>query len=359
VTVTDLGTEFGVEVGRDGESGVQVFQGTVRLSTNAAGPSKHFETLEAGKSVRIKRGQQPGACIIIAETPADATSFVRKLPAAASSGSVYSQAVMADKPLFYWTFDEPKGPAFEQVRRNTSQRLQPVGGASRSEDTPTGNGRAADCSRGDGCFRTIMMRRGDMPGAWAIEFWTRFSGEMSGRPMECLVNFGQDSLNNWGASNPAVVANFPHGRGGNELELCFADHISTGDGPKVGDGRWHHAMFVFFGNDTGFGAADRVDVAFDGNLRTIRRNQFTSAINLEGRLVVGAADVDLAKPFHGRIDELAIYDFDGLTAQEVAEKAADIARRHFYLAERGKGNSASATGKQASEVRASVDTRGR
>jgi len=98
-----------------------VFQGTVRLSTNAAEPSKRVETLQAGKSVRIKRSQQPGTFVVVAETAGNATSFVRTLPAAAQSGSGYSQAVMADKPLFYWTFDEPKGPAFEQVRHASNQ----------------------------------------------------------------------------------------------------------------------------------------------------------------------------------------------------------------------------------------------
>ena len=35
--------------------------------------------------------------------------------------------MLADKPLFYWTFDEPNGPAIEQVRGLWNQALYPRG----------------------------------------------------------------------------------------------------------------------------------------------------------------------------------------------------------------------------------------
>jgi hypothetical protein len=356
--VTDLGTEFGVEVKRDGESGVQVFQGTVRLSTSGTGAVDRYETLEAGKSMWVKRGQQPGTYEIVAEeTVRGATPFVRMLPARRLSA--YGQMIMIDKPRLYWSFDELKGPAYEQVRQDIDQRLYPVAGATRSDDTPTGKGRAADFTRSSGCFRSIAMHAGAMSGPWGLEFWTRFSGPMSDRPFECLMNFGQEVSRSSDSWNPAVVSNFGRRDDCGELALCFQRQRPTANGPKIGDDRWHHLMFVFFGNKWGFGVADRVDVVFDGEARSISRQEFTSAFDLDGRLALGAADLDLASPFHGLIDELALYDFSGLNERQVAERAAEIARRHFRLAESEKAEELRDRAKQKSEVRVESDTKGR
>ncbi len=77
-TVTDLGTEFGVEVNRDGQDRVYVFQGRVALQASGKDSSDPI-VLEAGQSSRVdSRGT------ITRQTAENATilpsTFVRKMP---------------------------------------------------------------------------------------------------------------------------------------------------------------------------------------------------------------------------------------------------------------------------------------
>ena len=79
-TVTDLGTEFGVEVERSGATRSHVFQGSVevrssnsrRLTTSGA-----VEILRAGQSARVERGRNQKA--IITREPGQPSRFVRRI----------------------------------------------------------------------------------------------------------------------------------------------------------------------------------------------------------------------------------------------------------------------------------------
>ena len=107
-TVTDLGTEFGVEVNKDGTTQVHVIQGVVEACHTARqGKAEHRERLTQGAAVEI--GVKVEAIKAVAFAP---QRFVRKLqPNAvdASAEAAYVKAVLADKPLGYWPLNEPAG----------------------------------------------------------------------------------------------------------------------------------------------------------------------------------------------------------------------------------------------------------
>ena len=126
--------------------------------------------------------------------------------------------------------------------------------------------------------------------------------------------------------------NWPNDAAKNELQLFYPTGPTHG-GPVLADNDWHHVLFVFYGNTAlRFGVASRVDVVFDGQPGTINRDKFTSAIDLGGQLFVGAAGEDFSLPFHGRIDELAIYDLSHLSVEEIEARSTDIAQRHIQAA---------------------------
>ena len=83
--VTDLGTEFGVEVNKHGETISHVYRGTVqvRLVGDHAQPTNSTRILHANESVRVAEEQSPtsGNTGVLAMTqPTGTIAFVRKLP---------------------------------------------------------------------------------------------------------------------------------------------------------------------------------------------------------------------------------------------------------------------------------------
>jgi len=79
-SITDLGTEFGVNVDRDGNNEVEVLQGTVRLQwPTASGGSPGEMQLGVGRSVRIDATKKT-----VTDCTANPTRFVRSLTYAAS-----------------------------------------------------------------------------------------------------------------------------------------------------------------------------------------------------------------------------------------------------------------------------------
>jgi hypothetical protein len=104
-TVTDLGTEFGVEVGRAGLTHVHVFRGVVdaQLVNPRHGAESHRRLVE-GEAVEI--GRSSGNLQMIAFAP---RLFTRKLQPVTdlSAETAYIKAVLADKPLGYWPLNEP------------------------------------------------------------------------------------------------------------------------------------------------------------------------------------------------------------------------------------------------------------
>src|SRR5262245_11763508 len=95
------------------------------------------------------------------------------MPNHVSAASPYNQAVLADGPIVYWTFDEAGGNAIEQVNGIGSAEMVPGGSATRGASTSTfggvGLGSAAvfDGTPG-GRFQASDVVPGGGPGAGFI-----------------------------------------------------------------------------------------------------------------------------------------------------------------------------------------------
>ena len=84
-TVTDLGTEFGVEVSRDGLTMSHVFRGSVKVQRSGVGAENKGDAivLRENESVQTQKIEEPkGVDVVLRRVAANAERFVRDLPPA-------------------------------------------------------------------------------------------------------------------------------------------------------------------------------------------------------------------------------------------------------------------------------------
>jgi hypothetical protein len=105
--VTDLGTEFGVEVAENGATESHVIQGKVDVEmTNPHGASQSRIRVSAGSAVRVEsKGKTILAVSYAPRRFASQLAFASAMDTSAERS--YIQAVLADKPLAYWPLNEP------------------------------------------------------------------------------------------------------------------------------------------------------------------------------------------------------------------------------------------------------------
>jgi hypothetical protein len=248
----------------------------------------------------------------------------------------YSQGVLADQPLLYWSFDEAEGNARQLApftAASPNNDLVPAGGATRVAHNDIGSGlgmgQAAHFPEG-GFFRIgqMSLTNNVVPAPYLIEFWMQAQGDLETHPRnDYLINLG-------GNNDPAVLYDYVGATGPSGLELYRGGR--TDYGPTVTDGNWHHVLFAVYGDGLS-GVADRVDAYIDGAIAAqgIRGTFVTSQLTLTS-MTVGSSLPQFAvfDGFEGNIDELAFYDLGSLTTEaEVTARAADIAARHYAAAQ--------------------------
>ena len=137
--VTDLGTEFGVEVDKRGRTTTQVFVGSVRLASVAAdGAVRAEQILSAGQ---VGTASAVGEMAVSA--PADgATAFTRMLPlsreAHKAEADAYAKLVMSLGPVAYYRMERPNDKkdiltVFDSAPGGRHGKLSVVGRAGGSE----------------------------------------------------------------------------------------------------------------------------------------------------------------------------------------------------------------------------------
>jgi hypothetical protein len=101
--VTDLGTEFGVEVSKQGDTTSRVFRGSVELRTTSADNNEEstVRVLQVNESARVESNadQAGGNRIIVSALSAEPVEFVREIPGRTAKPSDRVE-VIAD-----WQFD--------------------------------------------------------------------------------------------------------------------------------------------------------------------------------------------------------------------------------------------------------------
>ncbi len=216
----------------------------------------------------------------------------------------YQDAVLADSPSFYWTFDEESGNAVNYgSQSNADLRMDTSASRGTGTETPSGVslGKAAIFS-GAANETWSWGISGDTFTNYVIEMWIRDDDP----------NNASYVFQNGGATvnRPSAICGFE----GAGIFEAFTSLGRTGtDGPDVSDGEWHHLVI---GVDSTGGHTIYLNGAWHSN-------QPENIDEWRGNVLftIGASYNDAAW-LTGALDELAVYD---VGAGNVATITADIA----------------------------------
>lgn len=323
VAVVDLGTEFGLNMPADGPSSLMVFEGKAEVSVlNAEGHTLRSELLEGRRAVSV----DPAAGRIVSQEPqpdayVPAPELIAPgLPLAAG----YPEAVRRSRPWGYWRFEGLDGGAVsnELPDRPPLRAIGPL----------TLTGRPGE-NRGVHFARTPDEQHLLMDGDWTPSRQTGYAMELWMLAEEVNVGTLIGLLSR--PDEPAQKHLFAlelTGQGGYHLvhEPCTVRLLDRWPPSHTGGVnvfsrqiyvpfRWHHLVARR--------VPSRVELYMDGELAGTAPadpGDGTAACRLMvGRLKSGAQlGINQARPFLGRLDELAVYDHP--------LDPADI-RRHYEL----------------------------
>ncbi len=321
VAVVDLGTEFGFNVGSDGRSAVHVFEGQVEASLlTPEGYTLRSELLDKDQSATALAGagRLERDTLSAGDFAAAHPLPVRPLPLK----SEYPTSVLAAKPWGYWRFEGiENGLAQNEVAGGFPLRIS---GALTLGDEGTENHALRFPSASDAYAIMDGTWQPESGQDYAIEAWVmpesvRLSALVSliaDEPLEkpekhyFLLQL-MDRSQRWLHPNGSIRFLHRSPPGGSGGVNAFADH------PYI-PGRWHHLVAQKVGT--------RLELYVNGRLAGEALADADSAAGayrlLLGRLKqsqrVRLAD---ARPFVGRLDEVALYDH-ALTPAEISRHAA-------------------------------------
>ena len=104
--ITDLGTEFGVEVDRDGRTEAQVFLGAVAIVSSHPAAQKKPQVVRAGEQAAVE-GQHVTVTTTVS-TKSRVDRFIRKIPNPnrSTTEDAYGKFVLSMKPMVYYRMDQ-------------------------------------------------------------------------------------------------------------------------------------------------------------------------------------------------------------------------------------------------------------
>jgi hypothetical protein len=306
-TVTDLGTEFGVEVGESGSTATHVFRGVVEVQPGEKNgqPSGSAVRLEEDESVRVERRQSGvEAAMEVHRGTADAAGFVRvdQLPKLAEESRLkpfrrwqaYSQELRNDPALVaYYTFESPGADNATLPNLSAAGRVldAQVEGAEWVQGRLPGKSALYFHGKGSG-DRVVLPdpKRFDFTEAFSLGVWfqvARFRPDT----IPALITKGGPAwrLQRCGSTNGLTIDP------GTDEQYKLVPHTD------VTDRYWHLAVAVIEPRENSHRKCLYVDGCMDSEIEVpmpLGRS--------DEPLWVGASSLCPEREFEGRIDEVAI-----------------------------------------------------
>ncbi len=324
--VTDLGTEFGVEVGKAGETRSVVFDGKVRLTNRLAGHLNNGRLLQAGQAGAVGEN---GSVVVMPSEPSN-RRYVRAMPRPVPV-------------LAYWRFEESasNGPNDINLQTNaigdaSGHRVSldywpggpnGIGPYKAAADVPpppmfrngysggkkSFNSGALDPHK-EGVLFCESVRHGqpfDFYGSFTIEGYFKTNGDQSRAGMMAVVSKGiADSayLVSVNRQTPGAVqfSVFGFNDGEKEVSATLSDR-------NYADGRWHYFAARFEGKNTG--EAGKVSLLVGDENGLCQSNHLATSEGFmlnrpSDDLFIGRKGHDAARSvgghFRGLIDEIRI-----------------------------------------------------
>lgn len=314
--VTDLGTELGISVSREGKTDVAVFEGEAELSALIPGGQGMRTAL---LQVNERAGFQSSTGEIRAS---EATGFIERLQPPSPALTLpqdYAQRVLAAKPLHYWRLDRSDGAAIPNEVEGGPTLLMELG----ADIEPDAHGRVSARLHGaerPGVLYLDKSWRAPVEG-YAIEFWfmpdtveLMALGSLTTteykRPHVSLIELGgRRPGDSAGVGSLRYLLRWPPGhRDGMNLYSAAAMALPY---------QWHHLVAQQ--------SEGRMQLFLNGKLIGPAQAD-TLPKNVECLLQFGALEYrpgqgsPLRRPYSGRIAEVAVYE-RVLSADEIADHA--------------------------------------
>ncbi len=323
-TVTDIGTEFGVEVSKEGNTTSHVFQGVVEVqSAQSSGDGRKYAKpirLTANNSVEVKRKLDDGT-VSIHHIAADPQSFLRIQQFEKSANEkplqplrqwqAYSRQLRNDPALLaYYTFENTG---------ETNAILPNLSAAGRALDAHVEGaewvygripGKHALYFHGSGTGDRVVLpeqERFNFAGPFTVAVW--FRAEQFRSRYHALVTKGDTS---WRLQryNTTSYLSFDTSRGPSEIPHIV--DATCGQTP-VDDQKWHFVVIVYEPE----GAFAHKSLYLDGRLES-QSNAPLPLLQNNEPVYLGANSTAPNCEFWGVIDEVAIFS-RALLADEVAK----------------------------------------
>ncbi len=299
-TVTDLGTEFGVAVAKDGTAEVHVYQGEV-ISQPCA--------MEAGIGAAVHVTEGHAVRIEPQNTKSVAIAFSRRLfarqisvPKEQQAEAAYRNAVLADKPLAYWPLNESKhsrrfidwsGNGFDGSVMGDSFAVQSGPLSGKSNAVEFSGKQWIDFGRQD---RFAFS----MP--FTIETWMWIGAMDHGRSISADPGYEFPARGGWSVGYLAITEPAIHNRGPCLLFTLYSVRDFAFDTVAVPTQQWIYVVFVC---QPGKG----VDLFLDGQYRASlaeKKLPIVQPVWLSiGRTAGGLLPT---LPWQGRLAHIAVYE---------------------------------------------------
>ncbi len=310
--VTDLGTEFGVEVSKEGTTTSFVFRGSValravakkRAATDVAGvePGGVIQ-LAAGEAARVIIGPNADELKIAKlEASEILPDFVRRLaaPPDKRGEGAYIRAVLADKPLGYWPLNEPA-----HARRFLDNSGNGFHGMARGDVQAGWSGPFPGLSRavalnGDGYIEIGRHDRFAMTNGFTVEAWALIEGPTA-RPARIISvagGNGPQQQSGWGFGY-ITDQNTLSGMNPQTYYYFTSYDVEGLWSVKAPLERWEHVVYVSALNNRGL-------LYVDGELRATYPHA-KSVKKGPAWVAIGWSANYRGEFWHGRLAHVAVY----------------------------------------------------
>jgi hypothetical protein len=331
-TVTDLGTEFGVEVSDSGATETNVFVGAVQVARiggkNAA--DAPATVVRAGQFAQVAASTVTPVSVSQRRLDAMAKRFARAMPKTPSTADAYGDLVLSMHPAAYYRMERPSDPAKQDVvfdsapggHHGTVYGVAEYGGGAWT------NGRFGSGLYLSGGEYAVVR---DLPhsdadqisvAAWVYGWCGDQKSVFTIASRQDMRHEGTPSslfLGLWSGSLMAQVRQ----RDGGDVRI-----LHGGISQLFSHGQWQHVAFVADGSVLRL-YCDGAEVAAarcDGVQRVSPVRDFTIGC---GNVALKSDPPDMIKPhglWTGRIDELAVFNH-ALSAEQVRQLFAGAAAK--------------------------------
>jgi hypothetical protein len=305
--VTDLGTEFGVEVKESGSTGTHVFRGVVEVQPAALGDRRGKATrLAENESAIVNRPQNGSEPSVLRQT-IDATAFVRptQLRQLAEAQSIkplhrwqaYSRKLRKDPALVaYYTFESTGLDNATLPNLSTTHRA--LDGHIEGAEWVQGRwpGKLALYFHGQGSGDRVVLPEHGRPTyaqAFSIAVWFRVT-EFGQHFVPSLIAKGGDTwrIQRYGQTRCLTIAS----TASDDRESSLTPHT------EVTDHRWHFLVAVIEPHAHGHRKSLYLDGRMESEVDVPRPLAQT-----DEPVWLGANSAYAEREFHGMVDELAIF----------------------------------------------------